>query len=260
MPIQYQSAAARLWRAAACAGLALLCLHQLSAMGQTQQRPASRERPAQAKAAEPHRDHWQVPPLPTDNLLSNPWFRKTLDPWVGDGNWQGDSTKWGNPSPDATTGSAARISTGRRADSNVGKTVDVGEDGYLYQVVAADPANKTLKFDMYWVAHTLNPGEVNIYGGPAEKGPWTKVWRPFYQVHTKVIRPPGGRSANVLWRHYSDLTDLATTTLPLGHPYYKVEIHAKLPDKSGGFKITGLYFSATSDAEAAPLFSDRVVR
>jgi hypothetical protein len=203
------------------------------------------------RAGDPKRDHWQVPSLPKDNLLKNPWFRDKLEPWVGDGHWQGNTTKWGNPSPDEKMGSSARISTGRRTDSDIGKSVDVGKDAYLYQVVAADPANKTLKFDMYWVTHTLNPGEVNIYGGPSAKGPWKHLWRPFHQVHKKAVRPPMGRSGNVLWKHYSDLTELATTTIPVGYPYYKLEVHANLPDKSGGFKITGLYFSATSEVVPA---------
>jgi hypothetical protein len=56
----------------------------------------------------------------------------------------------------------------------------------------------------------------------------------------------------VLWRHYSELTDLVTTTLPTGYPFYKVEIHAKLPDKSGGFKITGVYFAATPESAETP--------
>lgn len=206
----------------------------------------------QPKADAPRRDHWQVPTLPKDNLLKNPWFRDTLEPWVGDGHWQGNTTKWGNPTPGEKAGSAARISTGRRADSNVGKTVEVGKDTYLYQVVAADPANKRLKFEMYWVAHTLAPGEVTIYGGHSEKGPWTKLWCPFHQVHRKVVRPPKGRRGNVLWRHYSSLTALVATTIPTGYPYYKVEVHANLPDKRGGFKITGVYFTATSESESAP--------
>ena len=171
---------------------------------------------------------------------------------MGDGHWQGDTTKWGNPTPDDEAGSAARISTGRRADSDVGKTVDIGKDAYLYQVVAANPANKTLKFDMFWVTHTVNPGEVDVYGGPSETGPWTQLWRPFHQVHLKPVRPPEGRSGNLLWRHYSDLTDLVTTTIPAGHPYYKIVVRGNLPDKSGGFKITGIYFSATSESVPAP--------
>ena len=217
-----------------------------SAFAQERER-TTKDKGAAAKSG-PQDDHWQVPPRPDDNLLKNAWFRQGLDHWVGDGNWQGGTRKWGNPSPDATEGTAARISTGRREDSDVGKSVDIGVDTYLYQIVAADASKKTLKFDMYWVTHTLNPGEVNIYGSPSAEGPWTHVGRPFHQVHKKTVLPPtdgGSRRGNVLWKHYSGLTKLVTMTIPMGYPYYKVEVHAKLPDKMGGFKITGIYFAAT---------------
>ncbi len=233
--------------------IAMLAATTTKAAAQT---PAPQDREAKPlapseRANDPRRDHWQVPPLPEDNLIKNPWFRGKLEPWVGDGNWQSDTTKWGNPAPDEQAGTAARISTGRRANSDVGKTVDIGKDAYLFQIVDADPAHRTLKFDMYWVAHTLNPGEVNVYGGPSPEGPWTHVWKPFHQVHKKAVRPPAGRSANVLWKHYSDLTELVTTTLPQGYPCYKVEVHANLPDMSGGFKFTGVYFSTTAEQKPA---------
>lgn len=213
--------------------------------------PATKTSAPRQRAGDPKDNQWKVPPLPEDNLLKNPWFKDGLKHWVSDGNWQGETTKWGNPSTDDNAGTSGRISTGRRADSDVGKTVDVRKDAYLYQLVIADPANRTLKFDMYWVAHTLDPGEVNVYGGPSADGPWTHLWRPFHQVHKKAVLPPEGRAGNTLWRHYSDLTELVTTTLPVGYPFYKVEIHANLPDKNGGFKFTGMYFTATTTAAPA---------
>lgn len=191
-----------------------------------------------------------VPPLPQDNLVRNPWFRNSqntgpgTNEWVSDGYWQA-SDKDGNPTPDTVLGTAARISTGR-GTNDVGQTVPPGVDTYLSQVVAVDPNLRLLKFDMYWVTHTLNPGEVDIYGGSSTNGPWTHIWKPFYQVYTTVIVPPGGHGQD-LWSYYSDTTDLVTTLLTDGYPYYKLEVHAILPDDRGGFKITGIYFAAEPD-------------
>jgi len=163
-----------------------------------------------------------------------------MDSWISDVKW-GATDKDGNPTPDEVLGTAARISTGR-GESQVGQTVQPGVDTYLYQIIAADPAKRTLKFDMYWVTHTVNPGEVTIFGGESPDGPWNELWKPFYQVHTKAIIPESRRGQD-LWKYYSDSTDLAVTTLFRGWPYYKLEVHAILPDESGGFKTTGIYFS-----------------
>ncbi|MFY9564435.1 MAG: hypothetical protein WAQ71_09530, partial [Limnochordia bacterium] len=151
----------------------------------------------------------RVDPLPADNLIENPWFRigdqPSLAGWVeatpGPGGWTA-SQKQGNPTPDDVIGTAARISTGR-GDMRTGWTVDPGVDAALYQIVAADPAKRTLKFDMFWVAHTINPAKVTVFGGDSENGPWTELWQPFY----------------------------------------KVEISGNLPDEKGGLKITGVYFT-----------------
>jgi hypothetical protein len=194
-----------------------------------------------------------MPPLPEDNLVVNPWFRTgskpSIDGWSrtpADRGWS-PSQKEGNPTPDKLAGTAARVSTGRTVE-NRGQNTRAKEDVYLYQVMPADPAKLALKFDMYWVTHTLNPGEVNIYGSDSKDGPWTQLWQPFYQVHTKVVIP-ASRRGNDLWPHYSDLTDLVTTNLAKGYPFYKLEVHANLPDASGGFKISGVYFAAANAAE-----------
>ena len=84
-----------------------------------------------------------------------------------------------------------------------------------------------------------SPGEVIIYGGASPDGPWTMVWRPFYQMHTRAITPDS-RVAQDLWKYCSGTTDLITTTLSEGYPNYKPEVHASLPDTQGGFKITGI--------------------
>ena len=167
--------------------------------------------------------------------------------WVTDGHW-GASEKDGNPTPDGVLGTSARISTGR-GENQAGKTVDPGVDTYLAQVVSADPNYRTLRFDMYWVTHTLQPGQVTIYGAESGEGPWTAVWRPFYQVFTRMIIPES-REGQDLWNYYSDLTSLVTTNLARGYPFYKLEVHANLPDEHGGFKITGIYFSAAPSADA----------
>ena len=190
-----------------------------------------------------------VSQLPEDNLIKNPWFRTgnrpSLDYWteatLADGGWVA-SQKPGNPSPDRVVGTAARISTGRGVDCR-GKSVDIGVDAYLYQIVAADPEKRTLKFDMYWVTHTVNPVVVTVYGSTSPEGPWIEVWKPFYQVHTKAIIPPSGRGQD-LWKYYSETTDMVTVTLETtGYPYYKLEIRGRLPDERGGLKLTGVYFA-----------------
>jgi len=189
-----------------------------------------------------------VHPLPEDNLVLNPWFREgnkpSLDGWVdatvGNGGWVA-SQKAGNPSPDQVIGTAARISTGRGAERK-GWSVDPGVDTYLYQVVSADPTKRTLKFDMYWVTHTVDPVTVTVFGGDSSEGPWTELWQPFRQVYRKVIVSESGRGQD-LWGYYSSTTDLETITLPSGYPHYRLEIHANLPDKHGGLKLTGVYFA-----------------
>lgn len=196
------------------------------------------------------------------NLLANPWFRSgtvpSLDGWTDatgpDGHWIA-SQKPGNPSPDNIEGTAARISTGRSDGGN--PTIPINYDAYLYQIVSADPNKTVLSFDMYWVTHTVNPAEVTIYGSQSFNGPWEYVWKPFYKVVTKTLKPPTGASVNEwLWNYYSNSTNMVTTTLPeKGYPYYKVEVHAKLPDTMGGFKITGMYFSVTDVDDVIPTSS-----
>lgn len=187
-------------------------------------------------------------PLPADNLILNPWFRTGNKPslagWTAyceaEGGWVA-SQKTGNPTPDAIEGTSARISTGRGAQ-RTGWSVDPGVGAYLYQVVPADSRKKTLKFDMYWVTHTVDPVIVTVYGGSTAQGPWEAVWEPFRQVVAKSVLPATGRGQD-LWVYYSDSTDIVTTTLAGGHPYYKVEIYASLPDQQGGLKLSGIYFA-----------------
>lgn len=146
-------------------------------------RSASRERVAVARSGHDVDERCRiiaeggkVCPLPEDNLIANPWFRNgtrpSLDGWTvvraPSGGWE-PSQKLGNPTPDDVVGTAARLSTGRGAE-RTGRTIDPGEFSSLVQVVAADPAQGVLKFSMYWVAHTVDPVVVTVYGGPAPMG------------------------------------------------------------------------------------------
>ena len=150
---------------------------------------------------------WRVDPLPADNLIENPWFRigdqPSLAGWVeatpGPGGWTA-SQKQGNPTPDDVIGTAARISTGR-GDTRTGWTVDSGVDAVLYQIVAADPAKRTLKFDMFWVAHTINPAKVTVFGGDSERVLGPSFGSPSTRC-IPVIRPES-KMGNELWRYYS---------------------------------------------------------
>lgn len=192
--------------------------------------------------------------LPDDNLIVNPWFRTgtrpSLDGWVAvgppGGGWQ-PSQKPGNPTPDDVVGTAARLSTGRGVD-RAGRTIDPNQFASLIQVVATDPDHRGLRFHMHWVAHTVDPVIVTVYGGPTPEGPWEEVWVPFVQRHTRVIRPESGRG-NDLWDYYTALTPPVSTTLERGYPYYRVEISASLPDLQGGLKITGVYFTAAPEPD-----------
>ena len=155
-----------------------------------------------------------VPQLPSDNLVQNPWFRcgakPCMESWVAPNGYFGASDKDGNPTPDNVLGTAARISTGR-GDDEAGATVDPNVDAYLYQIIQADSSETELKFDMYWVTHTVI-AQVNVYGGNSASGPWTSLWQPFNQTYLKPIIPESGLGQD-LWKYYSDLTDLETKAI-----------------------------------------------
>ncbi|MFZ5425128.1 MAG: hypothetical protein ACOZAO_05005 [Patescibacteria group bacterium] len=192
-----------------------------------------------------------VPQLPSDNLINNPWFRNSLNKpslegWTDAtgplGSW-GATDKDGNPTPNNVIGTAARVSAGMGGSNS---NLPPHYDAYLYQVVAADPTQTTLNFDTYWVAHTIKPAEVTIYGSNTPNGSWTPVWKPFNQnITTTLFSPPGENHNYWLWNYYSNTTDKVSTTIAMGYPYYKVEIHVNFPDADGGFKITGVYFSTS---------------
>jgi hypothetical protein len=203
---------------------------------------------------------FQVDPLPSDNLIQNPWFRKTSDPKrAGFDGWtdtHNGGTSWtlsqkkSNPSPDMFVsgrcgnvpefcGTAAKLS----ADDGKG---EVGVDSYLYQVVSTNPENKKLKYFMHWVTHNINPLEVTVYGGETSDGPWIETWVPFYQVADDGGF--GGDDTSELWKEQTALTPPVETVVPVGFPYYKVEIRANLPTPDG-LKLTGVYFTAVPEID-----------
>jgi hypothetical protein len=214
---------------------------------------------------------FQVEPLPADNLVKNPWFRSAADPtasgldgWTDAGSrdrYWSTSQKESNPSPDSIAaadcgskpvfcGTAARLST---TPGQSGGVAVPGRDAYLWQVVAADPQRRTLRFSTHWVSHLIDPAEVTIYGGGTPGGPWVPVWVPFHHVQNEVGLPPGGEQQE-LWEH----TGLLQTTLAQGYPFYRIEIHARLPqDGTVGFKATGLYLTAIPQAVPSPTPTNR---
>ena len=210
-----------------------------------------------------------VPELPGDNLIVNPWFRDAnnpaeegLDGWtrlLTNGVGWVLSQKESNPAPDivisgdcgnasvycGTSARWAEIVSGPQA-GNVYPNIDV----FLYQVVAANAADRQLKFFTHWVSHRVAAADVSIYGSQSPNGPWTLVWVPFFHSQDVVIVPPGG-DVSELWEE----TGFLETTLDQGYSHYKVELRARLPEGDGvGFKMTGLYFATVGDRdEEVPL-------
>jgi hypothetical protein len=207
---------------------------------------------------------FRVAELPEDNLIVNPWFRSAsnqnlagFDGWtrpLTDGVTWGLSHKESNPSPNLVVigrcgsqqvycGTAARWA---EQDGVLYPNIDV----YAYQVVAADSSRRKLKFFAHYVSHRVEVGAVNVYGGPSADGPWELVWTPLYYTQdVKEVPESGGQQE--LWME----SGFREWTIEQGYPFYKVELHARLPELVGdairgaGFKITGIYFAteATND-------------
>jgi hypothetical protein len=203
---------------------------------------------------------YQVEALPEDNLLENPWFRdpgrpnhSSLAGWIDaagpNAHWS-SSQKEANPTPDQIVsgdcgsqelycGTAARLDPGRGQSGGVAIP---GVDAYLYQVVPADQSHRKLKFFAHYVSHLVEVAEVSIYGGDIADGPWELAWVPLHYRQDVLIKPPRGESTEALWEQ----TGYIETVLREGYDYYKVEIHARLPEGNDtGFKITGIYFSTS---------------
>ncbi|MGH2537034.1 MAG: hypothetical protein ACRDHL_06550 [Candidatus Promineifilaceae bacterium] len=204
---------------------------------------------------------FEVAPLPAGNLITNPWFRSQTDPnasaldgWTDAAGLNADwstSQKESNPSPDIVISGVCGqqlvyCGTSARLSLTPGQTGGVAEPfahAYLYQVVAANPLKRHLKFFAHWVSHIVDPAEVTIYGGQSQNGPWTPVWTPFHYIQPEADPPD-------LWTN----TGFLETTIDQGYSYYKVEIHARLPgEELVGFKMTGVYFSvASADGDPIP--------
>jgi hypothetical protein len=210
---------------------------------------------------------FQVPDLPSGNLVTNPWFRSVDDPdesglngWVDAGGmdrYWSSSQKEANPTPDILIsgvcgfqatycGTAARLALTMGQSGGIGIP---GVDAYLYQVVPANSSHHKLTFFTHWVSHRIDPASVTIYGGNNANGPWTAVWTPFYHTQdTNPPSPPGGSAA--LWEQ----TGFLTKTINNGFSFYKIEIHARLPEgEAVGFKITGVYFSTAQGNSPPPM-------
>lgn len=199
-----------------------------------------------------------VAELPDDNLIVNPWFRNAgdrtesgFDGWtllLTDGHTWGLSQKESNPSPDLVVagkcgsqqvycGTAARWA---EQDGVLYPNIDV----FAYQVVAADPSQRKLKFFAHFVSHRVEVGAVNVYGGESPDGPWQSIWSPLYHTQDVQIVPENGGQQE-LWVE----TGFRETIAEQGFPYYKVELQSRLPELAGdmirgaGFKITGIYFA-----------------
>jgi hypothetical protein len=212
---------------------------------------------------------FQVSPLPAYNLIQNPWFRSAsepnysgLDGWIdaaGQNKYWSTSQKESNPSPDIVIngicdnkpvycGTSARLKNTPGQSGGLGVP---GVDSYLYQVVAANKSNTKLIFFTHWVSHRIDPAEVLIYGGESANGPWTEepVWVPFYHVQYDADNEVD------LWTQ----TDFLEKTISQGYNYYKIVIHARLPDDDTvGFKITGIYFTALGPGNPIPPVQDEM--
>lgn len=172
-----------------------------------------------------------VPPLPADNLVLNPWFRDLSDLigpsmqyWTVDfGTWSA-TYKWHNPSPD-NLGDQSHTA----ADISAHGPPCQGVDCYFHQVVSANPSNKTLKFQIYWITIMMDENWAVIYGGNSVSGPWTEVWQPFHVYNTH----------NLGWRQSGP----SQTTIATGYSYYKIVLHARSEAGGGDNKLTGVYFA-----------------
>ncbi|RMG97967.1 MAG: hypothetical protein D6706_07855 [Chloroflexi bacterium] len=195
-----------------------------------------------------------VPPLPDGNLITNPWFRSAqnpnrpgLDGWTdaaGPNTYWSTSQKDSNPSPDNVTGTAARFASGSGQGGGTGQG---GVDAFLYQVVAADPNKRLLRFKTHWVTGWIERAGVTIYGSDAPDGPWTAVWTP--------LEVTQATSSGMVWTE----TPLLEQVIERGYAYYKVELFGRYPEgRRQGVKFTGVYFSvgeaiAVTELPAVPV-------
>lgn len=166
------------------------------------------------------------------NLLANPWFRCTesgprgsrracADGWVADAGWT-FSGKGSNPSPDGSFTGAAKLGPSRYHGRG-----QAGAAAYLWQVVRADAAQRSLHLSLYMIQKRASLVTVTVYGSKAAQGPWTQLWQP--------LRTVDGSNP---WTRFDYQTKVTT-----GYPYYKVEISTTIPAQNSlGAKFTGVQF------------------
>lgn len=205
-----------------------------------------------------------VAQLPSDNLISNPWFSKVVNGqlrldtsgwvFVGSPTWGTGNAKADCPGP-APWGTSYTLRWARQA----GQTPEFHPNVEVkaHTIVSTSSSKRTLKFAMHWVMHRMTLKAV-VYGASSPNGPWTQVWTPFQHTETVEWRPPAGAPKSAIWQHFTSLPNKfddwyapvpQTTTLSQGYAYYKVELRASYPEPdsttSGGVggKLTGVYFA-----------------
>lgn len=167
-----------------------------------------------------------VPPLPDDNLIQNPWFRDAANTTGSHDGWQvteawGLSQKESNPTFDGVQGTSARIGTPR---------ADYDEPHIISQVVTADPDKKVLVFQMWQVSRNLNELSATLFGSSSPDGPWEEIWQPWVQTQSSIH-----------WRQ----TPLFEIELDQGYPFYKLELMCNYSGGIAGCKYTGVFFKVT---------------
>ena len=209
-----------------------------------------------------------VPGLPGDNLIVNPWFRSAndrtapgFDGWTRlytNGVSWGPSQKESNPSPDIVVsgtcgfkevycGTAARWA---EQSGVLYPNIDV----FMYQVVAADPSQRQLRFFSHYVSHRVERAAVTIFGSNSPDGPWTVLWIPLNHSQPNQVVPENGGQEE-LWEQ----TGFLERGIEEGYPYYKIEVQARLPElpngqiRGAGFKLTGIYFATSQTGDPGSL-------
>lgn len=226
---------------------------------------------------------FQYDPLPSGNLLQNPWFRvdceSSLAGWsvdvTPDGLSWGGSDKTQNPSDENCLGDWTGFAA-RWADQNSkGVSFSPNQDARLWQVVGpVDASATTLQFHFLMVFHRMNTFRAEIFGGDGPDGPWTSVWIPFegqWLAKGGANEPfngtcPGGlQDRDCLWDKVTE-ADLGaleplSREIAAGYPYYKVEFLGNYPEPDAsptgdvGGKIVRVYF-AVGDGPAGATSGD----
>src|SRR3989338_3894034 len=217
---------------------------------------------------------FQYTPLPSDNLIKNPWFRGP-DCRFSSSYWQTDQGQapWGGSAKfqDPTdinclgnwTGFAARFA--RNAAQEAPQEFYPNKNALLSQVVGpVNPADKILHFHFPFVAHRFNQLKAEIYSSNSQLGPWTSVWTVVNEQNCLTKDCANGPFNQFCMDTRECLCDLVTDkylgslnpltkTISQGYPYYKIEFLANYPEPDGsatgdvGVKIVRVYFKVSED-------------